>query len=60
MDDLNGDGRVTRADAEALAALAERLTQNETWARGGIGIYGPNSVRGPFVHVDARGYTARW
>jgi len=62
MDDLNGDGRIDKDDARALAALAEELAAagGPDWPPGGIGIYGSNQVRGPFVHIDARGYRARW
>ncbi|WP_376696195.1 hypothetical protein [Wenzhouxiangella sp. EGI_FJ10305] len=35
------------------AGIFERLI-------GGLGLYGPRSHRGPFVHVDARGNAARW
>lgn len=62
MDDLNGDGRVTVADAKILEGTVESL-YNEPWYRpfvGGLGLYGPNPVRGPFIHVDTRGYRARW
>jgi len=62
MDDLNGDGVVNRRDAEVLAALVEAHPGNAGEQRliGGIGIYGPAPHRGPFVHVDVRGYQARW
>lgn len=62
MDDLNGDGKVTKDDARALAKLAESLakTGGDNWPAGGIGIYGANAAHGPFVHIDARGYRARW
>jgi hypothetical protein len=62
MDDLNGDGRVDVEDARWLAGLVERVeNQGEPHVRiGGIGIYRSNPVRGPFVHVDARGHRARW
>lgn len=62
MDDLNGDGRTTKADAEVLADIV-RAKAKETWYRpmvGGMGVYGPAPHRGPFVHVDVRGYKARW
>lgn len=62
MDDLNDDGRVTRADAEVLARIVEAQT-DETWYQpflGGLGIYGPAPHRGPFIHVDVRGQQARW
>jgi hypothetical protein len=63
MDDLNGDGRVTRADAEWLAEFIDAMEERGEFGEdliGGIGIYGANAAHGPFVHVDARGYRARW
>lgn len=61
MDDLTGDGVATRADAEVLAAIVESLQDREAPpVVGGLGIYGPAPHRGPFIHVDARGYRARW
>lgn len=62
MDDLDGDGRITRDDAVALASLAGELAEADptNWPNGGIGIYNANAVHGPFVHIDARGYRARW
>jgi hypothetical protein len=62
MDDLNGDGRIDKDDARELAAWAEKLAAKgrRSWPRGGIGIYKANAAHGPFVHIDARGYSARW
>jgi hypothetical protein len=61
MDDLTGDGRATEADARYLARLVRRRpTPGDDRFRGGLGVYGPASHRGPFVHVDLRGYRARW
>ena len=61
MDDLNGDGRVTRADANFLYDFADRLYRGRSdLDAGGIGAYGANAVHGPFVHVDGRGSRARW
>lgn len=61
MDDLNGDGRVTDADARVLAGIVEGLERADASVRpGGLGLYRANAVRGPFVHVDARGSRARW
>ena len=61
MDDLTGDGRATTADARYLARLVRRRpTPGDDRFDGGLGIYGPASHRGPFVHVDLRGYRARW
>ncbi|HHP7237919.1 D-Ala-D-Ala carboxypeptidase family metallohydrolase [Longibacter sp.] len=62
MDDLTGDGRVTKADARRLANMVESM-RDEAWYEplvGGLGIYGPAPHRGPFVHVDTRGRPARW
>ncbi|MAP94537.1 MAG: hypothetical protein CMK07_06250 [Ponticaulis sp.] len=62
MDDLNGDNKITKADAVALAELAREVAEADktNWPSGGIGIYDANAVHGPFVHIDARGYPARW
>lgn len=61
MDDLNGDGRVTRADAEFLYDYSSRLfTSRDDIPAGGIGAYGANAVHGPFIHIDGRGHVARW
>ena len=57
MDDLNGDGVVSLADAKLLAQLIATLPEAAT---SGIGVYAANAYHGPFVHVDTRGYTARW
>jgi hypothetical protein len=61
MDDINGDGKVTKADATFLYDYASKLYANtEGVSAGGIGAYGANSMRGPFVHIDGRGSVARW
>lgn len=60
MDDLNGDGRVTIADARFLARVVDRVEQDHPALTGGVGIYSANSAHGPFVHVDVRGVRARW
>ncbi|HEX4955335.1 MAG TPA: D-Ala-D-Ala carboxypeptidase family metallohydrolase [Thermoanaerobaculia bacterium] len=61
MDDLNGNGRVDVRDAEVLLSIAEELEREaDPGLVGGLGLYGPRRHRGPFVHVDARGYQARW
>lgn len=61
MDDLNGDGRMDRADASIIAAAANRIEQRYPQYVGGIGVYGPNpGAHAGFVHIDARGYRARW
>ena len=62
MDDLNGDGTVDLQDAVTLANLAESLANRggRDWPPGGIGIYDSTAYHGPFVHIDSRGYHARW
>ena len=62
MDDLNGDGKIDIGDAKALQSLAQSLSINSEgkWIQGGLASYRKNEFHGPFVHVDARGYPARW
>jgi len=60
MDDINGDGHLTKADANYLYDYAQNLFAETDVSKGGIGAYKANSVHGPFVHIDARGRTARW
>jgi len=62
MDDLNGDGRVSGADATWLAGFLDKLEREGTFGQliGGVGTYDSTPSHGPFVHVDARGFRARW
>ena len=62
MDDLNGDGRFTKADAEWLVAFIDRLERGGKLKGliGGLSAYGTTSAHGPFVHVDTRGRLVRW
>ncbi len=60
MDDLNGDGRVTVADARVMGEAAERVEREHPNLVGGIGIYDPTGAHAGFIHVDTRGYRARW
>ena len=60
MDDLNGDGRVTVADARVMAEAAEQVERDHPRLIGGIGIYAPTGAHQGFIHVDTRGYRARW
>ncbi|HEX2251805.1 MAG TPA: D-Ala-D-Ala carboxypeptidase family metallohydrolase [Thermoanaerobaculia bacterium] len=62
MDDLDGSGSVTVEDARVLVRVVDELAQ-EPWYRpfvGGLGLYGPAPHRGPFIHLDTRGFQARW
>jgi hypothetical protein len=60
LDDLNGNGRSDTKDAEIMALAAETVERAEPSLVGGIGIYAACCGHGPFVHVDVRGYRARW
>jgi len=62
MDDLDGNGRIEKADAYVLVALIDDLAakNDPRWVPGGGSAYGANAAHGPFVHVDTRGYKARW
>jgi hypothetical protein len=60
MDDLNGDGRIDVEDARVIAAAAERVERRHPHLVGGIGIYRPTGAHSGFVHIDTRGYRARW
>ena len=60
MDDLNGDGSQTLADAVVLREWAEQLDQQPEAQTGGLSAYGATDTHGPFVHVDVRGNPARW
>lgn len=60
MDDLNGDGRVTVADARVMAEAAEAVERAHPELVGGIGVYNPTGAHSGFIHVDTRGYRARW
>lgn len=61
MDDLNADGRRNRADAQWLYDFIEKLeTKSRGAMMGGMGVYGSTAYHGPFVHIDVRGFRARW
>jgi hypothetical protein len=62
MDDLNGDGRINRRDSRYLLAIVEEMDQSTGYAGlvGGASAYRANADHGPFLHVDTRGFPARW
>jgi hypothetical protein len=61
MDDLNGDGRIDFGDARVLAAAADRVEKKYPSLIGGIGTYRPKGgAHSGFVHIDTRGFRARW
>lgn len=62
MDDLNGDGKSNWRDTAVLQEIVGEMETDEPhlFAAGGLGLYRNTRRHGPFVHVDARGTTARW
>jgi hypothetical protein len=60
MDDLNGDGRVDMQDLRIMAEAAERVERRYPDLIGGIGVYRPTGAHNGFIHIDTRGYRARW
>lgn len=62
IDDLNGDGRSDIEDARLLASILGRMEDRGAAGviPGGLAVYRANPAHGPFVHLDSRGYRARW
>ena len=62
MDDLNRDGRRDYADAGVLYQVVDWVSKMEWFMPyiGGLARYRANRHHGPFVHVDVRGFSARW
>ena len=60
MDDLNHDHRVDSRDAKVIVAAVERVERAYPDLAGGGGIYRATRAHGPFAHIDARGWRARW
>ena len=60
MDDLNHDGRVDINDARVILQAEDRVEAAHPELVGGGGVYPAASGHGPFIHIDSRGYRARW
>ena len=62
MDDLNGDGKIDFMDAAVIYRIIDDQFGGTAWAPfvGGLGQYRRTENHGPFVHVDVRGFRARW
>jgi uncharacterized protein YcbK (DUF882 family) len=60
MDDLDHDGRHGIGDARAVCEAVDRVEREHPELVGGCGYYPGNGAHGPFTHIDARGYRARW
>ncbi|MDH4212032.1 MAG: hypothetical protein OEV79_11355 [candidate division WOR-3 bacterium] len=62
MDDLNKDGKINYSDADVLYDIVDDM-YGKPWYEiliGGLGKYGCTECHGPFVHIDVRGFRARW
>lgn len=60
MDDLNRDGRVDIRDARVIEEAVSRVERAQPSLIGGTGVYAACCGHGPFIHIDTRGYRARW
>lgn len=62
MDDLNRDGRIDYQDAAVLYEIIDELYGTGWYDPfvGGLARYKKTASHGPFVHVDVRGFRARW
>lgn len=60
MDDLNGDGRITLADARIIGQAVDRVERKYPHLVGGMHYYPPTGGHRGMVHIDTRGYRARW
>ena len=60
MDDLNRDGRVNIRDAQVMLAAVDRVEREHPELIGGAGVYVASAGHGPFIHIDTRGFRARW
>lgn len=60
MDDLNGDGRSDIRDARLIEEAVDRVERAHPELLGGAGVYVACCGHGPFIHIDTRGYRARW
>lgn len=62
IDDLNNDGKASMADAEVIYQIVETIGRNPKYKYliGGMGKYKKTATHTWDVHIDTRGYKARW
>ena len=60
MDDLNHDGKADINDSRVILGAQDRVEKANPELIGGGGLYRAASGHGPFIHIDTRGYRARW
>ena len=62
LDDMNGDGVHDSADVDLLYNIVQDYKRSPAsrLLLGGVGRYYKTTRHGGFIHVDARGFSARW
>ena len=62
FDDINKDGKVSMEDAELIYDIVSKMDNNPDLIHllGGMGKYNKNARHTFFIHIDTRGYKARW
>ncbi len=60
MDDMDGDGLVSLTDAIVIREIVDYLEEQDKCKIGGVGVYSPPRNSKVQLHVDTRGYKARW
>lgn len=60
MDDLNGDGRINLSDARVIGEAVDRVERKYPEMVGGMHYYPPTGGHQGMVHIDTRGFRARW
>ena len=62
MDDLNKDGIISMKDAEVIQSIVNKMDNDPEYNNllGGMGKYNKNAAHTYFIHIDTRGYKARW
>ncbi|HEX6909688.1 MAG TPA: hypothetical protein VF142_04825 [Longimicrobium sp.] len=60
MDDLNGDGRINLSDARVIGQAVDRVEKKYPQLVGGMHYYPPTGGHQGMVHIDTRGFRARW
>lgn len=60
MDDLNGDGRINLSDARVIGEAVDRVERKYPSLVGGMHYYPPTGGHQGMVHIDTRGFRARW
>ena len=60
LDDLDFSGSTDDGDAQFIQSAVETVTGKHRYLKGGLGFYSSANYRNPFIHIDTRGYPARW